>query len=223
MERLKKTALLVALCIYMSPVLPGVASAETIKIVAFGDSMTWGSGKSRSTGMTRGVSVSEAYPAKLERALRAKGWDVSVSNQGVPGRTSAAGLSAVDESVPAGTALTIVQLGLNDYGVGVPPADLAANLAKIVDKIHAKGSAVILISQWFRTDSDHFARAIQSADAFASWFNGLWIPGSKPLVIQREFDSGDGEHPNAAFIDVFVERAIPDVDQILRQRGLKPS
>jgi acyl-CoA thioesterase I len=53
------------------------AHAETIQIVAFGDSGVFGSGQGRSHG---GVPVTEAYPAKLERALRARGWNVSVSN-----------------------------------------------------------------------------------------------------------------------------------------------
>jgi hypothetical protein len=36
-----------------------------------------------------GAPVAEAYPAKLERALRASGWDVSVSKSGDPRRYGA--------------------------------------------------------------------------------------------------------------------------------------
>ena len=57
--------------------------AETINIVALGDSNTFGTGQGNTPG---GVPMAEAYPAKMERALRARGWDVSVSNQGQTAR-----------------------------------------------------------------------------------------------------------------------------------------
>jgi hypothetical protein len=63
------------------------AGAETINIVALGDSGVFGSGQGKTPG---GVPVAEAYPAKLEHALRARGWDVAVSNQGVRGGTARA-------------------------------------------------------------------------------------------------------------------------------------
>jgi acyl-CoA thioesterase-1 len=219
---MKRTALLVALCLYMCPALVEAASAEAIKIVAFGDSLTYGSGRSRSTGRTGGVPVSEAYPAKLERALRARGWDVSISNRGIPGRTSGQGLAAVDASVPAGTTLTIVQFGLNDYATGIPPSNIAANLIQIINKVRAKGSSVILMHMWYQADEAYFAQAIQSADGYTRWFRGFVVPGTKPFVIRPEYDSGDGEHPNAAFTDIVVGRAVQDVEAILRRRGLKP-
>ena len=81
--------------------------AETINIVALGDSNTYGSGP----GMGRtpgGVPMAEAYPAKLERALRARGWDVSVSNQGVAGQSARDAVYSLDRRIPAGTKLTII-------------------------------------------------------------------------------------------------------------------
>src|SRR6185312_2493611 len=57
------------------------ARAEPIHIVAFGDSNTAGFR----------VLHKNAYPAQLEAALRAKGYDVRVSNSGISGETSAMG------------------------------------------------------------------------------------------------------------------------------------
>jgi acyl-CoA thioesterase-1 len=68
-----------AIALVLSAVASAAGRAETVNIVAFGDSGVFGSGQGRTPG---GVPVAEAYPAKLERALRARGWDVSVSNQG---------------------------------------------------------------------------------------------------------------------------------------------
>jgi lysophospholipase L1-like esterase len=52
---------------------PQAVLAEMIQIVAVGDSNIAG----------KGVSSSENYPAKLERALRARGYDVHVANAGI--------------------------------------------------------------------------------------------------------------------------------------------
>lgn len=71
-------------------------SASTpIRIVAFGDSLTAG----------YGLRPTEAFPARLQAALRAKGYDVTVANAGVSGNTTAAGLARVQRAVPGGTAL----------------------------------------------------------------------------------------------------------------------
>jgi acyl-CoA thioesterase-1 len=69
------------------------AWAQPIRIVAFGGSSTFGQGLDRS----------DAYPAKLEKALRAKGFDVAVTNAGVSGDKIADGLDRLDRVVPAGT------------------------------------------------------------------------------------------------------------------------
>src|SRR5215475_14958192 len=74
--------------------------AETINIVALGDSNTFGTGQGNTPG---GVPVAEAYPAKLERALRARGWGVSVSNQGAAGNTARLAVGALDRTIPPGT------------------------------------------------------------------------------------------------------------------------
>jgi acyl-CoA thioesterase I len=144
--------------------------AETIKIVALGDSNTYGSGP----GMGRtpgGVPMAEAYPAKLERALRARGWDVSVSNQGAAGQTARDAVYSLDRRIPAGTKLTIIELGLNDRNfLGASPSDIASSLAEIIRRVRAKGSAIILVRQWPQSDEATFAAVQQSADAVVSWW-----------------------------------------------------
>src|SRR6185436_4786340 len=60
--------------------LPAVALAADppVKIVAFGDSLTAGNG----------LSAKDAFPAKLEKALKAKGLVVEIANAGVSGDTA---------------------------------------------------------------------------------------------------------------------------------------
>jgi acyl-CoA thioesterase I len=204
--------------VLIASVMPGWAFAQTIKIVAFGDSTTIGSGQAHISGLSIGVPMSEAYPAKLESALRAKGWNVTVSNQGVPGQTAGAAVYTVDMRVPAGTNLTIVRFGGNDRLAGRSPADIAANLGEIVAKIRAKGSAVILARSWPPKDEAAFAGLAPSVDAYVDWWRGL-VANGKPLP---QYDSGDGEHINAAATDIVVAHAVPDVERVLTAHGFKP-
>jgi acyl-CoA thioesterase I len=194
--------------------------AETINIVALGDSNTFGMGQGNTPG---GVPVAEAYPAKLERALRARGWDVSVSNQGAAGQTARDVVYSLDRRIPAGTKLTIIELGRNDRNfLGASPPDLASSLAEVIRRVRAKGSAIILVRQWPQSDEATFATVQQSADAVVSWWSsGLWFPGAG--LVRPEYDSGDHSHLNAAGTDVIVSRALPDMERVLTQIGFRPN
>jgi len=197
--------------------------AEAINIVALGDSNTYGSGP----GMGRtpgGVPMAEAYPAKLERALRARGWDVSVSNQGAAAQTARDAVYSLDRRIPAGTKLTIIELGLNDRNsLDASPSDIASSLAEIIRRVRAKGSAIILVRMWWQRDDAAFAAVQQSADAVVNWWSSdLWLPGEHNGP-RPEYDSGDHGHLNAAGTDVIVSRAVPEVERILTQLGFRPN
>jgi acyl-CoA thioesterase-1 len=112
----------------------GVAFAEPMRIVAFGDSNTYGMNMPRE----------QSYPAQLEALLRAKGYDVSVVNAGIPGDTTSGGLGRVNSAVPTGTHIAIVTLGVNDGRKGVPPAAIEQNLSEIVANLKARNVRVVL-------------------------------------------------------------------------------
>ena len=82
------------------------------KIVALGDSLTAGFG----------LPASAAFPAKLDKALKAKGLAVEIVNAGVSGDTASGGLARLDWSVPEGTDAVILELGANDMLRGIDPA-----------------------------------------------------------------------------------------------------
>jgi acyl-CoA thioesterase-1 len=193
--------------------------AETINIVALGDSNTFGTGQGNTPG---GVPVAEAYPAKLERALRARGWDVSVSNQGAAGHTARDAIYSLDRRIPPGTRITIIELGLNDRNLlAASPPDIASSLAEIIRRVRAKGSAIILVRHWRQSDEATFAAVQQSADAVVNWWSDLWFPRSG--LVRPEYDSGDHSHLNAAGTDVVVSRALPDMERVLTQIGFRPN
>lgn len=111
----------------------GQVWAQT-RIVAFGDSNTYGQ------GLPRGAD----WPSKLEALLKSRGYSVQVVNAGVSGNTTVDALNRVDSAVPAGTDIAIVTFGVNDARRGVPPATIGQNLSDIVTRIKAKGAQVIL-------------------------------------------------------------------------------
>jgi acyl-CoA thioesterase-1 len=110
----------------------GFADAATI--VALGASNTFG----------RGVARSEAYPAQLEKFLRAKGHNVSVINAGINGDTTGGMLRRLDRVVPNGTAVVILQPGGNDRRKGVE-GDRASNIAAIQARLGARRIRMILM------------------------------------------------------------------------------
>jgi acyl-CoA thioesterase-1 len=116
-------------------VIPHPAFAASINIVAIGDSNIAG----------RGVGSSETYPAKLERALHAKGYDVHVANEGINGDTVPGVASRVDGAVPSGTKLAIVWVGINDLRKGASAAQVEQGRQAIAAKLRARGIRVLLL------------------------------------------------------------------------------
>lgn len=110
------------------------AAAAKPRIVCLGDSLTAG----------LGVAPEEAYPAQLAARLRAAGLEYEVVNAGVSGDTSAGGLRRLDWSMTGDVQVLVVALGANDGLRGLPPKDLRANLARIIEAAGARKVRVVL-------------------------------------------------------------------------------
>ncbi len=99
-------------------------------IVAFGDSLTAGSGS----------SPGRDYPSVLAQRL-----GLPVINRGVPGDTTAQALARLERDVLAlEPGLVIVILGGNDYLRGIDAAVVEHNLSTIVERLQAAGAVVVL-------------------------------------------------------------------------------
>src|SRR6266478_1455517 len=85
---LRPTVIVAAACIVLAWATSHHVCAEdrAVKIVVIGDSLTVG----------YGVLAVDAFPAKLERALRTRGQSVAVANAGVSGDTAAMGLARLN-------------------------------------------------------------------------------------------------------------------------------
>ncbi len=108
--------------------------ADAATIVALGASNTAG----------KGVASSHAYPAQLEAMLRAKGRDIRVINAGVNGETTGQMLSRLDQAVPDGTRVVILQPGGNDRRKGVG-GGRASNISEIESRLQARGIKVVML------------------------------------------------------------------------------
>ena len=109
-------------------------SQPRVAIVALGASNTEG----------WGGSASEAYPAKLQALLNARGIDAAVINAGIAGDTTGGMLARLERAVPAGTHLVILQPGTNDERTGLG-AQRAGNIEKIRNWLSARKTRLIII------------------------------------------------------------------------------
>src|SRR6185312_12240272 len=113
----------------------GPAGARTLQIVDIGDSLTAGFG----------LPAEEAFPARLEARLKAQGLNVHIANAGNSGDTTAAGPALLDWALGGKPDLVILALGANDALRGTPPAEVKANLDKMIEKIQASGAKLLLL------------------------------------------------------------------------------
>jgi lysophospholipase L1-like esterase len=166
-HRLKVTALALAgfAATLATPVAAQTpAKGSPLKIVAFGDSLTAG----------YGLSAQDAFPAALERALKAKGHNVEVENAGVSGDTASGGLSRVDWSIADGTDAVIVELGANDMLRGVEPKVTRQALDDILAKLKARNIPVLLSGMraaptWAPSMSANMKRSFRRSRRNMTW------------------------------------------------------
>ena len=122
-------AVLIAGCGDRVPRVPAVGPNEVI--VAFGDSLTYGTG----------AAESESYPAVLAQLIGRK-----VVRAGVPGEVTAQGLARLEQVIEAHRpALMIVCLGGNDMLRRVGEAQIRSNLRQIITTLRGRGISVVLI------------------------------------------------------------------------------
>jgi len=157
------------------------SSTVQAQVVVIGDSNIAGAG----------VASTDNYPAKLERALRARGYRGTVINAGTNGDTTQGVLGRLDSDVPPGTKVAIVWVGINDIRRhGATIDSVRANKQEIANRLRARGIKVIMLGP-------------------------KYYPTGHPELLQQDRD----QHLNAAGYDTLVARTLPQVEAALGSRG----
>jgi acyl-CoA thioesterase-1 len=151
-----------------------IVVAGVINIVALGASNTSG----------WGIGSQNAYPAQLEAMLKARGYDAHVANAGVNFDTTSGMLRRLDSAVPPGTSIVILNPGGNDLRFFGSKEQRAANIAAIVDRLHARHIKVIVFENTivpptqYQWDGIHFTS--EGHNLLASYLMRQLIATTKP-------------------------------------------
>jgi acyl-CoA thioesterase I len=187
------------------------SKAETQKplhIVAFGDSLFSG----------YGLRSSQAFPAQLQKELKARGHNVVVSNAGVAGDTTSDGLKRLAWAVPDNTDAVILEFGANDALRGMDPKQARANLEKIVAKLQERRLPILLAgmrspANWGDHYSEDFdAIFLELARQHDLILYPFFLDG---VVFDTKLNQDDGMHPNPKGVAEIIKRIMPSVEQLI--------
>lgn len=184
-------------------------------VLAFGDSLFAG----------YGLDPGESYPAKLEKALWAKGVNASVVNAGVSGDTTAAArerLAFTLDNQSDKPDLALISLGGNDMLRGLPLDQTRANLDAILAEFEKRGIPVIV---------EGMLAAPNMGKDYGDGFNPLYPALTKkhgdtlvpfflqPVIGQANLMQADNIHPNAKGVDKVVGATVGQVVEKLGGKG----
>lgn len=181
---------------------------KPLRIVAFGDSLTAG----------YEIAPSQAFPARLEKALKTRGHAVEVVNAGVSGDTTSAALDRLDWAIPGGTDAVIVEFGANDALQGRDPKFARANLDKLLTKLAARNIPVLLAGMksprnWDKPYLDAFDGIFSElAEKHGSVYYPFFLEG---VALDKTLNLPDGLHPNAKGVAEIVRRILPKVEELI--------
>jgi acyl-CoA thioesterase-1 len=183
-------------CSSKHPTLPPLAADDII--VAFGDSLTYGTG----------AEAKASYPAVLAQLIGRK-----VIRAGVPGEVTAQGrarlASVIEDYNPQ---LVIVCLGGNDMLRGVSEQEIKRNLRAMIAAIRRRGIAAVLIGvpkpALLTSAPDFYAE-------LASEFNIPYEGKILTSVLYKSEYKSDAIHPNAQGYRKIAEA----VAELLKQAG----
>ena len=195
----------ILLCLSILPL-----RAETITLLALGDSLTAG----------LGLDAPQAFPAKLEAALKAKGHDVVVMNAGVSGDTAVQGAARLDWSLTDEVDGVLVELGANDALRGLPVAQAEVALDEVFAKLKAKNLPTLVLGMRAPPNlGPDYGVAFETmypklATKHGAALYPFFLDG---VAADASLNQADGIHPNAQGVEEIVRRMLPSVEALLAQ------
>lgn len=196
--------------------MPVAAQARPVRLAAFGDSLTAG----------WGLPPAEAFPVRLEAALREKGYDVTIENFGISGDTTGGGLARLDGVLAAKPDGVLLELGANDVLRGIEPERVRANVEAMLEQLKAAGIPVLLCGMKALANygRDYTAAFEAIYPDLAGRYDAVLDPFFLDGVVGRpDYNQPDGLHPNAAGVAVIVRRILPVAEAFLARLGAAPA
>lgn len=167
-------------------------------IVAFGDSLVYG------TGSTPGND----FVSILSRRL-----GEPIENLGLPGRTTEMGFEALGEVLERSPRITLMLLGGNDYLRKVPIDETFYNLREMIEALQKQGSLVVLLGVRGGLLNDRFDSYFEDlAEETGSLYVSDVLDG---LLADSQYMS-DAIHPNDAGYARIAERVYEAMRDIVR-------
>lgn len=192
-----------------------MATARTPVIVVLGDSLAAG----------LGLPQDQSFPAQLEKALKAKGQNVTIANAGVSGDIAANGLDRFDWAVTPDASAVIVELGANDALQGLPPEATKKALEEILKRLQTRGLPVLLAGMEAPRNLgkeyvEEFSAAYRDLAArYDVVFYPFFLDG---VALDASLMQGDGLHPNEKGVAKIVDGIMPKVEELLGKIPAKP-
>jgi acyl-CoA thioesterase-1 len=179
-------------------------------ILAFGDSLTEGSGLPPGSG----------YPELLQKELDEAGYEYRVVNAGLGGDTTAGGVARVNEAIALHPDLVILELGANDGLRGLPVDSMKANLEEMILAFKKADADVVLAGMTLPRNygADYIREFERVFPALAAKHKITLIPfflegaGGRP-----EMNLEDGIHPNEEGYKLVTANVLKYVEPLLKK------
>lgn len=219
-------ALLMAFCF------AGIASAQTFKILAFGDSITQGL-KRNSDGDIYGIiskpdgaRTSDGYEPELEHDFATQtNLTAYVYNWGSAGERTFEGVNRIDSVLNSREAdFILIMEGANDLYSGVPAKTTNANLQFMIEKSQGKNTEPIIATvtpNTVRSDGNIIPNEYNPNIKSLALGKGIALADQYMALVGNwsGYNSGDGLHLNDAGERVMAQAWF---DAILRRLPLPP-
>ena len=187
-----------------------VARADSLKILALGDSLTAGYGLGPGDGFT------DQLQDRFDKTYGVG--EIVIINAGVSGDTTRGGLARLDWALADAPDMVMVALGGNDMLRGLEPAETLSNLSQILETLQQQNKPVLLagmlaaanLGQDYASEFDSIYP--QLAREYDVVFYPFFLDG---VALNPDLNQTDGLHPNQKGVAIMVEKLWPYMEQLV--------
>ncbi len=191
-----------------------VVVAKPVTLFILGDSLSAG----------YGLEANEAFPVKLEAALKPFYPDLRIINGGVSGDTAAGGLARLDWALTDDVGGLVVELGANDALRGLDIGQTEAALDAILLKAQTRHLPVLVLGMKAPPNmgADYVGRFDALYPKLAEKYKTLFYPFYlEGVAAVASLNQADGMHPNSRGVDVIVTKIMPKVEELIQIVNVK--